>query len=213
MKRIYKNLYQHTVLNEDYNISSHCYLLDSSRPLLVQTGGYVHVKELISELKEVLGDRELAYIFVSHLGADECGGISEILFNYPNAEIICSERMQRQFPEFGVDAVTIAVKGGDVMRGDDYDFYIVDYPSEPHLRSGILLFERTNGIFFSSDLMRRAGGRNGEITDSVWRDEVAATGNRQIPNKTMLRGLHHELNKLSPTFVAVGHGVCLMLHE
>ncbi len=212
MKEIREGLFQFTRLDDDINLSTHCYLLRRSDPLLVHTGGSSHIEEVISGIKSVLGDQQLSYILVSSIRADAFGGINEVLKAYPGARVICGEYASRQLPEFGVKADLRVVKGGDLIIGEDYEYEVIDCPIEAGMRSGVLLYEKTSGIFFSANLMMRSGGSNGEVTDSVWSEEVAATGIRQIPNRIKLRMLRHELNKLDPSFVAVGHGLCLELH-
>ena len=212
MKEVLKGLYQFTRFNDDWNISTHCYLLDKSDPLLAHTGGESIADEVVAGVKEILAGRELKYIFVSIISASAIGGIGKVLDAYPGARIICGEYAAMQLPEFGVKSDLRVVRGGDKVIGEDYEYTVLDYPAETGMKNGILLYEEKSGIFFSSNLMMRSGGSNGEVTDSVWTEEVAATGIRQIPNRIKLRLLRHELNKLDPKFVAVGHGACLTLH-
>ena len=212
MKEILKGLYQFTRFNEEWNISTHCYLLDRSDPMLVHAGGESLVGEVIAGVKEILAGRELKYIFVSIINGGAVGGINKVLNEYPDARVICGEYAALQLPEFGVKSDIRVVKGGDKVIGEDYEYAVLDYPAETGMKNGVLLYEKKSGIFFSSNLMMRSGGTNGEVTDSVWAEEVAATGIRQIPNRIKLRLLRHELNKLDPAFIAVGHGLCLTLH-
>lgn len=212
MKPIYETLYQFSQYRADINYSYHQYLLVTSRPALIHTGSCEAAKANLPEIEQILSGKDLCYVIASHFGADECGGLSVILARYPNAEVLCSEDTARQLPGFGIRANIRVVDGEKRVTGDDYDFQFVDYPSENHLRSGILACEMTRGIFFSSDLMIRAGKDNGEVETSGWKEEVSAVCSRNVPNHAALRLLKKHLSALNPKFVAVGHGYCLKLN-
>lgn len=211
MNKIYDDLYQHSSYREDVNVSDHQYLLDTSEPALIHAGSYDSAKEMLPLLEKQLGKRRLSYIFISHLGADECGGLSLIMEKYPSARIICADHTAQELRGFGIKGSIMIVRPGERLSGDDFTYYIIDYPSEAHLTSGIVVYEEERKIFFSSDLMMRAGNGAGHVLSSTWRDEVRATNVRQVPNNQLLRNLRHDLSAIEPDFVAVGHGYCLRL--
>jgi len=211
MNSIYTDLYQHSEYSEEFNISSHQYLLDCSEPALIHAGSHDAAKAMLPLLEAQLGKRKLSYIFISHLGADECGGLGLILEKYPSARIICADHTARELRGFGIRGSIMIVRPGERLSGDDFVYHIVDYPSEAHLMSGILIYEETRRIFFSSDLMMRTGDGSGQVLSSYWRDEVRATNARQVPNNHLLRTLRHDLNSIDPAFVAVGRGFCLRM--
>ena len=212
MLKIYDDLYQHSLYREEVNISDHQYFLDCSQPTLIHAGSHDAALDMLPGLEKLLGKRELSYVFISHLGADECGGLGLILEKYPRVRIICSSHTARELRGFGVTATIMIARPGERLSGDDFEYHIIEYPAEAHLQSGILLYEERRALFFSSDLMMRSGDGTGEVLASEWRDEVRATGIRQIPNSHLLRALRHDLSQLSPRFVAVGHGFCLRLN-
>jgi len=208
MHSIYTDLYQYSTYNEEINISNHQYLLDCSEPALIHAGSYDSAKAMLPLLEKQLGRRQLSYIFISHLDADECGGLGVIMEKYPSARIICADHTARELRGFGIRGSIMIVRPGERLSGDDFVYHIVDYPSEAHLISGILIYEEIRRIFFSSDLMMRTGDGAGQVLTSYWRDEIRATNNRQIPNTHLLRTLRHDLSSIDPDFVAVGHGFC-----
>ena len=213
MSMIYDNLYQFSYFRKEINLSNHQYLLLNSSPTLVYTGTHIVAKANLAEIEELLAGRELCRIFISHLGADECGGLTVILERYPHAQVICSEHTRRQLIGFGVVANFYSPKPGEIISGDDYDYKFIDYPAEAHLLNGLLMYDAISGIFFSSDLMMRAGDGAGQITHSYWSEEVHATNMRQIPNRISLRQLHKDLSEIQPRFIAVGHGFCMNVEE
>ena len=83
MLKVYENLYQHSIYRDDINISDHQYLLDCAMPTLVHAGSHDAALDMLPQLEKILGARSLSYILISHLGADECGGLDAILNRYP----------------------------------------------------------------------------------------------------------------------------------
>jgi len=213
MSMIYDNLYQFSYFRKEINLSNHQYLLLNSHPTLIYTGTYIVAKANLAEIEQLLNGRALESIIISHLGADECGGLTVILERYPNAQVICSEHTMRQLMGFGISANFFTPKPGMTISGDDYEFHFIDYPAEAHLLPGLLIYEAKSGIFFSSDLMMRAGDGAGQVTHSYWSEEIQATNKRQIPNHILLRQLHKDLSSIQPRFIAVGHGFCMNVEE
>ena len=93
----------------------------------------------------------------------------------------------------------------------EYDMKFIDYPADAHLLNGLLMYDMNNRIFFSSDLMMRAGNGAGKVTMSGWKDEVNATNTRQVPNRVLVHNLKRDLMGITPKFIAVGHGYCMNL--
>jgi flavorubredoxin len=209
MENIYDDLYQFNSYIPPINLSFHQYLLLIDEPVLVHTGSIDQTERLIPQLKEVLGDKKLKYIFISHFESDECGGLSLLLKNFPEATAICSEITARQLMGFGITNKAIIKKTGEKLIGSNYELEFISYPSEVHLWEGILLMENKRGIFFSSDLIFGMGEANGEVVDGNWQKEVDAITLDQIPSHEHRAKVQQTLSKLNPKFAAVGHGQCL----
>lgn len=209
MSIIYKDLYQFNSYIPPINLSFHQYLLLTDEPVLIHAGSIDQAENLIPQLKEVLGDKKLKYIFVSHFESDECGGLSLLLKNFPEAKAICSEITARQLIGFGITHEVIIKKPGEKLISIDYELEFISYPSEMHLWEGILLVENRRGIFFSSDLLFSMGEANGEVIDGNWQKEVNDITLEQIPSTEQRAKVQQTLSKLNPKFAAVGHGQCL----
>jgi flavorubredoxin len=209
MSIIYNDLYQFNSYIPPINLSFHQYLLLTDEPVLVHTGSIDQAKTLIPQLQEVLGDKKLKYIFVSHFESDECGGLDLLLKNFPEAKTICSEITARQLSGFGITNEAIIKKPGEKLISSDYELEFISYPSEMHLWEGILLMENKRRIFFSSDLIFGMGEANGEVIDGNWQKEVANITLEQIPSTEQRAKVQQTLSKLNPKFAAVGHGQCL----
>lgn len=211
MHLIYEDLYQFSQYREDINLSTHQYLLMKSKPMLIHTGSYEAAKANLPDIEKLLDGRDLTAVFVSHMGGDECGGLGVILERWPHTQVICSEHTARNLNSFGFNAELCISSPRMNYYGKDYDMKFIDYPADAHLLNGLLMFEMNSGIFFSSDLMMRAGDGAGKVTTSSWRDEVNATNTRQVPNRTLVHNLKRDLMGITPNFIAVGHGYCMKL--
>lgn len=209
MPIIYNDLYQFNSYISPINLSFHQYLLLTDEPVLVHTGSIQQTENLIPQLKEVLVDKKLKYIFVSHFESDECGGLSLLLKTFPEAKTICSEITARQLIGFGITDEVIIKKPGEKLTSSDYELEFFSYPSEMHLWEGILLMENNRGIFFSSDLIFGMGKFNGEVINGNWQKEVANITLEQIPSTEQRAKVQQTLSELDPKFAAVGHGQCL----
>lgn len=211
MKQIYTDLYQFTEFIQPIKLSMHQYLIFTDEPILVQTGAVSQAQQTLPEIRKLLGDRPLKYILISHFESDECGGLSLVLKEYPNATAVCSDVTARQLRGFGITENFEIKKPGDSFTGSDFDFKIIGYPSEMHMWEGILFMEKKRGIFFSSDLMFGMGETHGQVVENSWEAAVNASGAESIPNPDVRGKLISELKGLSPLFVASGHGPCIRI--
>lgn len=213
MRQVFSDLYQASSYVQPINLSFNQFLINSSSPLLVHTGNMEQARKLIAPLKKVLNGKSLSYIFVSHFESDECGGLSLILSEYPEAKVICSEVTARQLQGFGIAANTVTINQGGLLTSDDYELEFILYPSEMHLWNGLLLFERKRRVFFSSDLMIRFGEPHNSAIESAWEQEIQNITDAQIPDRAKREELQNELRKLNPLFIATGHGDLIHLKE
>ncbi len=212
MKAMEKDLYQHSTYVPKIDFSFHQYLIPGEEPILVHTGYADQTRALLPRMEEVLGGRELAYIFPSHFEGDECGGLALLMERYPAAVVVCSAVTARQIAGFGCGAATRVQKPGDRLLSPSFELEFFSYPSEMHLWEGLLALERKRSVFFSADLMIRPGEGGGKVRESRWEDEVHGIGPEQVPDPERRSRLQRELREISPVFVATGHGPCVRLH-
>lgn len=205
------DLYQFSSHFQPIDLSFHQYLLNCPQPLLVHTGNHQQATAMLPALKELLGNRSLAYIFISHFEADECGGLPLLLQHFPDVQPICSEVTARQLAGFGMADSLIIKKPAEKLITDDYELEFISYPSEMHLWDGLLLMENRRKIFFSSDLMLQFGEACGKTIKADWQVEVSKISPEQIPDPEKRLLLQKTLSELTPAFVATGHGPCLDL--
>ena len=76
MEKIYQDLYQFSGYIPSMEFTIHQYLLASEPAILFASGTVQQAEHILPQIKSILQDRPLKYIFVSHLESDECGGLS-----------------------------------------------------------------------------------------------------------------------------------------
>jgi flavorubredoxin len=211
MIAIHENLYQFSSYVPPIDLTFHQYLLLADEAVLVHTGNIDQAKALVPQIKDALNGKTLKYIFISHFESDECGGLSEILKEFPEAKPVCSEITARQLGGFGIANDFIVKKPGEKLTTNDYELEFISYVSEMHLWEGLLMIENKNGIFFSSDLMFRLGEASGKVIQSHWENEVNSITHEQIPDPDKRHEIKATLLKLNPEFIATGHGPCVRL--
>ena len=209
MIEINKNLYQFSVHIPFMHFTLHQYLLLSKEPVLISTGTMQQAELILPEIKKLLNGKELKYILFSHMESDECGGLPVFVKEYPNVIAVCSELSARELQGYGYTGEIQIKKDREVLTGNSFLFKFIDYPSEVHLQNGLVFYEESRKIFFSSDLMLRFGDALGEVIDSTWKEEVEAINMQSIPNKDKLIELKNSLQEIEPEFIAVGHGFCV----
>ncbi len=211
MLLIGQDLYQFSTYIQPINLSFNQYLLLADGPILFHTGDIHMATALIPQLKTALNGKILKYIFVSHFESDECGGLSIILDNFPEAKTICSKITARQLGGFGYKNEVIIKKSGEKLSSNSCELEFIGYPSEMHLWEGLFVIENQRGIFFSSDIMIRPGEVDGIIVDSTWNTEISNIRPTQIPDPLLYSQMQETLSQLSPDLIAAGHGPCLRL--
>lgn len=211
MSQIFDDLYQFTNYAPPIDLTFHQYLLDLDEPILIHTGSRKVAETLLPQIKDVLMDRELKYIFVSHFESDECGGLEIILKEFPKAQVIASEVTARELDGFGISGDVLVKKPEDEMIIGGSEFKLISYPSEMHLWEGLLLLDLERKILFSSDLMISFGNSGEKTIESSLEEELARIGKEQIPDKEKREKLIEDLKKEDIKFIATGHGKCIKI--
>ena len=211
MQEISKDLYQFTSYASPIDLTFHQYLLKIDEPMLVHTGNREQAKTLIPKIKDILAGNELKYIFVSHFESDECGGLSLVLEEFPQAKVIASEVTARQLDGFGIVSDVLAKRPDDKMTIGGSEFKFIAYPSEMHLWEGLLLLDLKREILFSSDLMIRFGNTGDRVLEASLEEELTRITREQVPDKERREQLIEDIGKESIKFIATGHGQCIKI--
>lgn len=75
MKEIRNNLYQFSLYIPPMDFTIHQYLLNTDPAILFAAGTVQQAAAILPDLKAILGQKPLKYVFVSHMESDETGGL------------------------------------------------------------------------------------------------------------------------------------------
>lgn len=209
MNEIRKNLYQFSLYIPPLDFTIHQYLLATDPAILLAAGTVRQAEAILPKLKEILGDRPLKYVFVSHMESDEAGGLFVLQKAYPDLTVIAGPIAARELPGFGYTGKILAKRGGDTLKDGALDLAFIDYPSEVHLQNGLVCYEKNTGLLYSGDLFLRFGNGVGKTLKADWKEEVQGIDDQRVPNEEARKKLQEALLQVKPEFVAVGHGYCL----
>lgn len=209
--KILDDLQMFSSYNGFINLSFNQYLLLGSEPLLIHTGSKDQTAAILPRIKELLGEKPLSYIFISHFESDECGGLGLLKECYPEAKPVCSQVTARQLMGFGLATDIMTKASGDTLETTDYTLSFLSYPSEMHLWEGLLAFEKKRGLLFSSDLFIRFGELNEQLIKANLDEEIQGITLEKIPSQDALEKTKDALNTLPVKYIVPGHGPCLII--
>lgn len=151
-------------------VSYNSYLLMDEKTMLLDTVDKSVKGVFFENIEEVLGGRKLDYMVVHHMEPDHSEAIQEVVFRYPEVQIICNRKtanMIKQFFTFDLDSRVIIVKEGDSINTGKHNFVYVMAPMV-HWPEVMVSYDTTDKILFSADGFGTFGALNG----ALFADEV-----------------------------------------
>lgn len=150
-------------------VSYNSYLLLDEKTVLFDTVDWSICRQLLENVKGLLGERTLDYMVINHMEPDHAACIEEIILRYPNVQIVCTEKAALFMRQFGfqVDEKLIEVKEGDTMSFGKHNVVFVSAPMI-HWPEAMVTYDATNGVLFSAD----AFGSFGALDGKLFNDEV-----------------------------------------
>ncbi|MHC4885944.1 MAG: oxygen-binding di-iron domain-containing protein, partial [Planctomycetota bacterium] len=76
----------------DRGATYNSYLVQDEKVALIDTVKRPFAKNLLGNLKALLGDRALDYVVINHAEPDHAGSLAPVLSVYPNATVICTKK-------------------------------------------------------------------------------------------------------------------------
>lgn len=161
------------------------FLIDNGETSILYDSGFGFTGyELAENVKKVLGNRKLDYIFLTHSHYDHVLGSAYVLRSYPEAKVVAGEyasgifkrdgakrtmkELDRKYAascgvteyEFLADELRtdICVKEGDIIHAGEMEFEVLDLPG--HTKCSIGFYSRENGFFLSSETLGVYDGKS-----------------------------------------------------
>ncbi len=152
-------------------------LVDDSIAILYDAGFGFTGHKLADKIKDVLGNRNLDYIFLTHSHYDHCLGVPYVLKRYPNAIIVAGGHTAEVFKRphaiekmkeldesyaryYHIDEyeflgdnlkVDVVLKAGDWFKAGEHVFEILEVPG--HTKCSIAFYEKEDRFLLSSETL------------------------------------------------------------
>lgn len=191
--------------DEKIGITFNQYLILDDKPTLVHTGSAPIFPQVLDAIGQVARVRDLAYVFVSHFEADECGSISQFLEVARELVPVCPAVTARQLQGFGLCQNPMAVKPGETLDLGKRRLRFLAYPSEMHLWEGLLAYEETDQVLFTSDLFIRRGQPEKPVVEGRIA-EFQDIPSMSIPSPEGRQACLEAIQALDIRIMALGHG-------
>ncbi len=184
------------------------YLLLDDEPLLFHTG----LRRLSGVIREaiarVMPVETLRFIAFSHLEADECGALNDLLAVAPLAVPVCSEIAAEVSMNDLADRRPLALADGQYLPIGSRSVQWIDAPHMPHAWECGYLFEVTDRVLLCGDLFTQGGHRLPPVTESevLSSSEAFRRDSDYFSHTRNARGLLERLAETNPTLLACMHG-------
>ena len=151
-------------------VSYNSYLLLDDTTVLFDTVDKAVGGVFFQNLEYALAGRKLNYVVIQHMEPDHSATMGELLLRYPDARIVCNEKIAAMIEQFfGIDITERAfiVEEGTTLNTGHHTLQFVMAPMV-HWPEVMVTFEQERGILFSADAFGTFGALNG----ALFADEV-----------------------------------------
>lgn len=141
------------------------YLLVDEAPLLFHTGPRRMFPLVREAIDSVIPVESLHWIAFSHVEADECGGLNDLLAVAPEARPLCGNVAAMVSIEDLADRAPRAMADGETISLGARQLEWIDAPHLPHGWETGYLIDRTNRVLMCGDLFTQPGTGGPALTE------------------------------------------------
>jgi flavorubredoxin len=184
------------------------YLVVDEEPLLFHTGPRRMFPLVRDAIAAVLPVEKLRWIAFSHVEADECGGLNDLLAAAPGAQPMCSMVAAMVSMNDLADRPPRPLADGERVSLGAKTVRWLDTPHVPHAWECGYLFEERTRTLFCGDLFTQSGHVAPPLTegDILGSSEVARRQFDYWAHARNTRALLEKLGATAPTTLACMHG-------
>lgn len=184
------------------------YLVVDDLPLLFHTGPRKLFPLVSAQIRKVMPIEALRYIGFSHVEADECGALAELLALAPDAQPVCSQVGAIVSVGDLVDRTPLGLADGQPL---DLGHHRLRWQSTPHLPHGWdcgYLFDKSTKTLFCGDLFTQPGvAERPLVADDILGPSQAMRAQLDDFSCTVhAPALFDKLARLQPEVLACMHG-------
>jgi flavorubredoxin len=142
------------------------YLLVDDEPLLFHTGPRQLFPVVSQAIAAVMPIERLRHVGLSHVEADECGALNQLLQVAPTAQPLCSRIAAMTSIGDLADRPPRAMADGEQLALGRHTVTWFDTPHVPHGWDCGLMMDALTGTFFCGDLLTQPGHAEQALTES-----------------------------------------------
>ena len=149
-------------------VSYNSYLLMDEKTVLFDTVDKAVVERFIENVAHVLNGRNLDYLIVQHMEPDHSAGLQELIYRYPNVQVVCNAKTLEfinQFTDMKFNSKVVTEQ--DTISTGRHNLHFVNAPMV-HWPEVMVTYDSTDKILFSADAFGTFGALNG----ALFADEV-----------------------------------------
>ena len=153
-------------------VSYNSYVILDKKVAVMDTVDLRKADEWLENLKTALAGRKPDYLVVQHLEPDHAGTIARVMAEYPEMEVVASDKAVKMLPQFFYDTTfegrTIGVKEGDTLSlgGSTLHFAMAPMVHWPEV---MVTYDSSEKVLFSADGFGKFGAL---CHDEEWADEA-----------------------------------------
>ncbi len=184
------------------------FLIDDEQPLLFHTGPrklFPLVQEAIAAVMPV---SKLRYLGLSHVEADECGSLNELLAAAPESSPLCSMVGKMVSVDDLADREARGMADGETLSLGTHTLRWIDVPHLPHGWDCGYLFEESTRTLLCGDLFTQPGDMHDPITegDILGPSEAMREQMDYFAHSTQSAALFEKVAATEPETLACMHG-------
>lgn len=152
-------------------VTYNSYVIVDEKVAILDTVDPRKTEEWLSNLDEVLGDRQPDYLVIHHMEPDHAGSVARLAQRYPQMQLIGNAKTFPMLQQFtGVDYTqrAVVVKERDVVELGQHSLTFLMAPMV-HWPEAMVSYEATEKVLFSADGFGRFGDGN---SDTDWVEEA-----------------------------------------
>ena len=184
------------------------YLIADEEPLLFHTGPRRMFPLVREAIASVLPVERLRWIAFSHVEADECGALNELLAVAPSAQPLCGRIAALVSMNDLADREPRSLADGETLALGRARVHWLDAPHVPHSWECGYLFEETTGTLLCGDLFTQPGAEHEPLTrgDILGPSEAMRQAMDYYAHAEATRPLLAKLAATRPRTLACMHG-------
>ena len=173
-------------------VAYNSYVILDEKVAVMDTVDLRKADEWLDNLKSALAGRKPDYLVVQHLEPDHAGTIARVMAEYPDMEVVASDKAVKMLPNFFADTAfegrTRGVKEGDTLPLGERTLHFAMAPMV-HWPEVMVSYESFDKVLFSADGFGKFGALscNEDWTDEARRYYINICGKYGAPVQALLK--------------------------